>query len=119
MAELVVTDLSRSGNLKVLERDRMQAIADEISLSRTAQVDANTATRAGKLIAAGRILNGSILASGGQRIDLTGAVINTNSAAVETSPAANGTLDAIFAIEKSFALFNGCAFASTTGAPTA
>ena len=104
MAELVVTDLSRSANLKVLERDRMQAIADEISLSRTSQVDASTATRAGKLIAAGRILNGSILASGGQQLNLTGAMVNTNTSTIESSPTADGTLDAIFNIEKVFVL---------------
>ena len=104
MAELVVTDLSRSANLKVLERGRMQAIADEISLSRTSQVDASTATRAGKLIAAGRILNGSILASGGQQLNLTGAMVNTNTSNIESSPSANGTLDAIFSIEKAFVL---------------
>ena len=66
MAELVVTDLSRSANIRVLERDRMQAIADEIALSSANVVDAATATRAGKLIMAGRILNGQIVAPGGE-----------------------------------------------------
>ena len=104
MAELVVNDLSRSKNLKVLERDRMQAIVDEISLSRTNQVDATTATRAGKLIQAGRILNGQIVATGGTQLNLTGAMVNTGSGIIENNPAANGTLDAIFTIEKSFVL---------------
>ena len=104
MAELVVTDLSRSSNLRVLERERMQAIADEISLSRGAQVDAATATRAGKLIAAGRILNGQILAPSGQQINLTSAVVNTNTTVVESNPAAAGTMNAIFDIEKTFVL---------------
>jgi len=104
MAELVVSDLSRSSSLKVLERDRMQAIVDEISLSRTAHVDANTVTRAGKLIAAGRILNGAILAPGGGTLNLTGAVVNTNNSQIETNPAANGTMTALFDIEKNFVL---------------
>ena len=102
MAELVVSDLAKSSQLKVLERDRMQAIADEIALSRTNQVDAATATRAGKLIAAGRILNGSILATGGPQINITGSVVNTSSSNVESNPASAGTLDAIFRAEKNF-----------------
>lgn len=102
MAELVVTDLSRSSSLRVLERDRMQAIADEIQLSSRSQVDATTATRAGKLISAGRILNGSIVATGGQTVNLTGAVVNTANANIDGNPAASGTLSAIFRAEKDF-----------------
>ena len=104
MAELVVTDLSRSANIRVLERDRMQAIADEIALSSANVVDAATATRAGKLIMAGRILNGQIVAPGGERFNLAGAVVNTTSGSIEQSPGAAGTMDAIFAIEKTFVL---------------
>lgn len=104
MAEVVVTDLSRSTQLKVLERDRMQAIVDEINLGRAGQVDAASATRAGKLIAAGRILNGQILAPGGQQLNLAGAVVNTTSGTVENNPGANGTLNAIFDAEKAFVL---------------
>lgn len=102
IAELVVTDLSCSSNLRVLERDRMQAISDEIQLSSRNQVDAATATRAGKLISAGRILNGSIVATGGQGVNLTGAVVNTSTSNIDGSPTANGTLNAIFRAEKDF-----------------
>lgn len=104
IADLVVTDLSRSSALQVLERDRMQAIADEIRLSQSAAVDAATATRAGKLIAAGQILNGQIIAPGGDQMNLTGAVVNTNTAAVTSNPQANGTMDALFELEKAFVL---------------
>ena len=104
MAEVVVTDLSRSAQLKVLERDRMQAIVDEINLGRAGQVDPASATRAGKLIAAGRILNGQILAPGGQQLNLAGAMVNTTSGTVENNPGANGTLTAIFDADKAFVL---------------
>ena len=104
MAEVVVTDLSRSAQLKVLERDRMQAIVDEINLGRAGQVDPASATRAGKLIAAGRILNGQILAPGGQQLNLAGAMVNTTSGTVENTPGANGSLNAIFDAEKAFVL---------------
>ncbi len=104
LADLIVTDLSRASALTVLERDRMQAIADEIRLSQTAQVDAATATRAGKLIAAGSILNGQIIAPSGDQLNLTGAVVNTNNSQVTSNPQAAGSLDALFALEKDFVL---------------
>ena len=104
LADLVVTDLSRASALTVLERDRMQAIADEIRLSQSAQVDAATATRAGKLIAAGSILNSQIIAPSGSQISLAGAVVNTNTASVTSNPQATGTLEALFNLERDFVL---------------
>ena len=53
LADLLITDLSRSAQLTVVERDRMQALADEIQLSQSDRVDAATSVRAGKLIQAG------------------------------------------------------------------
>ena len=38
MAELIITDLSRSARLTVVERDRMQALADEIQLLCTTRI---------------------------------------------------------------------------------
>lgn len=104
MAELVVTDLARAGSLRVLERDRMQAIADEIRLSAASQVDAATATRAGKLIQAGTILNGSINARSGQDLNLVGALVNTTTGGIGGNPTSTGTLDALFDAERAFVL---------------
>lgn len=104
MAELVVSDLSRTNRLTVLERDRMQAIVDEINLSTSAQGDPATAARTGKLISAGRILSGVIMAPGGTTMNLIGAVVNSNNAQVESNPSMNGTTAALFEAEKGFVL---------------
>jgi len=104
IAELVVSDLAREPALTVLERDRMQAIADEIRLSQTGQVDVGTATRAGKLVAAGRIVNGQIVAGGGSQLNLAGAVVNTNQGDIVGNPSAQGTVDEIFRTEREFVL---------------
>ncbi|HVZ47379.1 MAG TPA: CsgG/HfaB family protein [Gemmatimonadaceae bacterium] len=104
MADLVVTDLARASALKVLERDRMQAIVDEIKLSQTAQADPATATRAGKLIAAGSILTGQIVAGGGTQMNLAGAVVNTTTSQPTATPTADGTINAIFDTERKFVL---------------
>jgi tetratricopeptide (TPR) repeat protein len=102
LAELVVTDLSVSKQLRVLERDRMQAITDEIRLSSTAAVDASTATRAGKLIQAGTIVNGSINIQN-NNLQLASALVNTtNGSIMPGSPAASGLLTALFDAEKAF-----------------
>ena len=43
MAELIVTDLSRSQSLKVVERAQLQSLLDEIQLQQSGAVAAGTA----------------------------------------------------------------------------
>ena len=47
-AQLVVTDLAKSRQIRVLERDRMQSILDEMRLSDSGRVDQETALRSGR-----------------------------------------------------------------------
>ena len=104
MADLVVTDLSKSHLLRVLERDRAQAMTDEIALSRTGQVDAATAVRAGKLMQAERLVQGAIVQTGGRNINLTSAVLSTQTSAQVGQADQQGDLEQIFAVEKAFVM---------------
>lgn len=99
MADLIITDLGRSAQLTVVERDRMQALADEIRLSQGGGVDSSTAVRAGRLIQAGSLVNGSLVQQGAQlRIDAR--VVNVASGAIGATASVNNSLDALFAMEK-------------------
>lgn len=103
IAELVITDLSRSSQLTVLERDRMQALSDEIRLSQSDRVDATTAVRAGKLMQAGRLVNGTMLQTGGQ-LRLGASVVNVATSESGQPASVVNSLDAIFAMEKQLVL---------------
>jgi TolB-like protein len=98
-AELMITDLSRSSQLTVVERDRMQAIADEIRLGQSDRVDAATAVRAGKLIRAGRLVNGSLVQSG-QQLTIESNVIDVNTGTLAAPVAVTNQLDNLFAMQK-------------------
>jgi tetratricopeptide (TPR) repeat protein len=101
LADLVITDLAKPKKLTVVERDRIQAITDEIALSKSGQVDATTAVRAGKLIQAGRIVKGSLISTGGSNITMTSSTVNTQTSAnVGAGMNSNGTLDQLFSLEK-------------------
>ena len=101
LADLVITDLAKPKKVTVVERDRIQAIADEIALAKSGQVDAATAVRAGKLIQAGRIVKGSLISTGASNITMTSTTVNTQtSATVGQGADANGTLDQLFDLEK-------------------
>ncbi len=98
-AELMITDLSRSSQLTVVERDRMQAIADEIRLGAGDRVDAATAVRAGKLIRAGRLVNGSMVQSGAQ-LTIESNVIDVGSGELTAPVSVTNQLDNLFAMQK-------------------
>lgn len=101
LADLVISDLAKPKKITVVERDKIQAISDEIALSKSGQVDAATAVRAGKLIQAGRIVKGALISTGASNITMTSTTVNTeNSATVGTGVDENGTLDKLFDMEK-------------------
>ena len=52
-ADLIVTDLGRVSRLTIVERDRVQALLDEIQRSGTGQGDSATALRSGNRFKAG------------------------------------------------------------------
>ena len=58
LAEMVTTDLSQSSRLRVLERLRVQLLLDEMALSDQERVDPATAARSGRLLGAGRVVQG-------------------------------------------------------------
>jgi TolB-like protein len=99
MADLMITDLSRSAQLTVVERDRMQALADEIRLSAAGAVDSSTAVRAGRLIQAGNLVNGAIVQQGSQ-LRMDARVVNVSSGAIGEPASVQNSLDALFAMEK-------------------
>ena len=103
LAELITIDLSRSHELTVVERARLQALLDEIALQRAGLTDSSTNVRAGRIIQAGRIVNGQI-AQNAQRLRVDAAIVNTQTASVTSGAANENTMDQLFTIEKAIVL---------------
>jgi TolB-like protein/cytochrome c-type biogenesis protein CcmH/NrfG len=98
-AELITTDLSHSHELVVVERAKIQALLDEIKLQQSGATDPATNVRAGKIIQAGRIVNGQI-AQTEQRLRVDAAIVNTTTSALAGGAANENTMEELFAIEK-------------------
>lgn len=98
-AELMITDLSRSSQLTVVERDRMQALADEIRLGESDRVDSATAVRAGRLIQAGRLVNGNMVQLGTQ-LTIGSRVVDVASAELSDPVQVTDELDDLFSMQK-------------------
>jgi TolB-like protein len=108
VAELLITDLSRSAQLTVVERDRMQAIADEIRLGESGRVDSTTAVRAGRLIQAGTLVSGVIVQEGSERLSLDARLVAVSDGTLGAPSTVSDALDALFTMQKAlvFQLFD-------------
>lgn len=60
LAAMIITDLAKSGQVKVIERIRMDSLLEEIRLSQTGVVDMATAPRAGKMLGAENMVVGTL-----------------------------------------------------------
>jgi TolB-like protein len=87
LAELLVTDLAVTGRLTVLERVKVQSLLDEIALGEAGFTEPASAARTGRLLGAGRIVQGSF--------DVTQQDLAVNAAVVAVGGAANGRVDPV------------------------
>lgn len=102
-AQLVVTDLAKSRQVRVLERERMQVMVDEMRLGADQQADPASAARSGRLLRASRVVQGTI-ADFGDDLRVVTAVVDVNTAGVAGTADEPGSLDRLFDLEKAIVL---------------
>jgi tetratricopeptide (TPR) repeat protein len=103
-AELLVTDLAITGRLRVLERAHVQLLLDEQQLGQSVYADPAAATRSGRLLGAGRIVQGQVHGDPA-RLRLLTAVVNSGTGQFgELRPVSTeGGLAELFDIQKRIA----------------
>jgi tetratricopeptide (TPR) repeat protein len=104
LAELLSTDLARSKQLTVLERARIQAVLDELALQRSGLTDSTTNVRAGRLLRAGRLVQGSLLQLDSAQLRVDAAVVDVGTMQVSGTAHDADQLEELFAMEKRIAL---------------
>lgn len=104
LAELLTTDLGLTDRLTVVERSQVQHLLDELELAGTDAVDPATAARSGRLLGAGRLIQGRVegdtMALRLQAVIAAVTAGATTPAPVEEQTPVSGLLDA----EKQLAL---------------
>lgn len=78
VSEMLMTDLSQTERLRLVERLRLQTLLDEQQLSESGRVDPETAARTGRLLGASRTLQGS-LGGDSRQVLLQASVSSTSS----------------------------------------
>lgn len=101
VTHLMISDLSKVGRLRLLERERVQALVDEMQLSDEGRTDPATGARSGRLLRAERVVQGSLqeVPANGQ-LKLDADVVNTQTAGVQATGTASDKLQQLFDIEK-------------------
>jgi tetratricopeptide (TPR) repeat protein len=101
LAALVVSDLSHVRSLRLVERERLQALLDEMRLNVTGRVDPTTGARSGHLVGAGQVVQGQFqeLPSAGVRLDAT--MVRATDASVAATGSGREQLSLLFDLEKS------------------
>lgn len=75
LADMFITELSKVEQLKVIERNRLQSLIEEMSLGQSGVVDTETAQQVGKLLGAHMLLLGSYVNNFGNKMRIDARLV--------------------------------------------
>ena len=104
LADLLVSDLSKSPQLRLVERLQTNAMLRELSLVDEGVTDPKQAPRVGRLVGARRLLLGGVARGAGGTIRLTARVVDVIAGTVQELVSADAPLDRVIDAEKALAL---------------
>lgn len=81
VADLLINDLAQSANVRVVERDRVEALLQEQNLTKAGVIDPETAVRLGKILGARHMITGGFMNTGRQMV-LTARTIDVETSAI-------------------------------------
>ena len=95
-------DLSRSAQITVVERDRLQALLAEMRISQAAD---SGSVRLGRILQAGRLVGGNILQLGANQLRADAFLLNVQTAQTQGTAATDQQpIDQLFTLEKNVVL---------------
>ncbi|HEV8599181.1 MAG TPA: CsgG/HfaB family protein [Gemmatimonadales bacterium] len=104
LAHLVLSDLAKVSRFTLLERERVQALADELALDAQGRIEPATAARSGRLLRAAEVVQGSIRETTAGEIRLDANVVSATTSEVRATGTTSDQLEQLFAMEKALVL---------------
>ena len=102
IAQMLISDLSFNERYQIVERDRLQALVDELELNQTTKIDPETANKMGKLLGAQYIVMGGYFdLFGSLRIDAR--VVEVETGKIVRSVGGAASPEAFLSIEQKVA----------------
>ena len=99
LADMLITDLGNVAALEIVEREKLNEVLAELSLSKSKFIDPKSAQKLGKGLAAELIMTGSMVMAG-DTLRIDARVIEVKTGRVAASEKVEGKKDDFFAVEK-------------------
>lgn len=103
LADLLVTDLSRSSQLQLVERSRLGDVLRELDLAKSGRVDSASAPRVGQLLKARRLVLGTIDTMPNGDLRLSARIADVETGVLEQAFDARAPLADVLSAEKAIA----------------
>lgn len=100
MADMMITDLSISNALTVLERTQIQSLLDEMAMTEAGYTDPSSGARAGRMLQAEHVVQGALTTLGDDNLRFDADVLNTERSSSAGSLSAQDELVGLFDMEK-------------------
>jgi TolB-like protein len=104
LADILITDLQRGGQLQLVDRLRLDALLREMQLVEAGRVDPATAPRVGKLVGARRLVVGALSQRPGGQLAIDARIADVVTGEVRPALSASAPLADILAAEKELAI---------------
>lgn len=102
LAQMLISDLSGRERYTIVERERLQAVLDELELGRSKKIDRKTAAKIGKLLGAKYLVLGSYFDVMGM-LRMDARVVAVETGAILGSAGSNGVPDTFIDLEQALA----------------
>lgn len=103
IADVLITELSANPTIRVVERDRIQALIDEQNLGASGRVDKETAAKIGKILGAQHVIMGGFIIDRQGTMRLDARAVNVETSAIEHVETVTDKADNLLAILQSLA----------------
>ena len=103
LADLLATDLARSGRLQLVDRLALDATLRELRLVEAGRVDPATAPRVGRVVGARRLVVGSLAQPDGRTLGIQARVADVATSRVQEAVSATTPADDVLRAEKELA----------------
>jgi tetratricopeptide (TPR) repeat protein len=100
LAHLLMSDLAKLPRFTLLERERIQALSDELALAAAGRIDSGSAARSGRLLGAEQVVAGVFRDTDRGSLRLDATVITAATSEVRATGTASDRLEQLFAMEK-------------------
>lgn len=102
IADMLITDLLKSGNIQLVERNDLQKIIKEHELSMTGLFEDKNSIKIGKLAQANKIVSGSYLIVN-SKLQINSKITDVETGKIEASFSTDGNENELFKLEKEIA----------------